>query len=89
MTRGYRGVQEVTRGYKGVERGYRGLQGVTGYYGWSKGVQGVNTTTTTTTTNNNNSFIYSALFNMLGDQKPITTINNLKTIQILQIYKYI
>ena len=31
--------------------------------------------------NNNNLFIYSALFNMLGDQKRITTINNLKTIQ--------
>ena len=30
--------------------------------------------------NNNNLFIYSALFNMLGDQKRITTINNLKTI---------
>ena len=30
--------------------------------------------------NNNNLFIYSALFNMLGDQKCITTINNLKTI---------
>ena len=28
----------------------------------------------------NNLFIYSALFNMLGDQKRITTINNLKTI---------
>ena len=28
----------------------------------------------------NNLFIYSALFNMLGDQKCITTINNLKTI---------
>ena len=39
--------------------------------------------------NNNNLFIYSALFNMLGDQKRITTINNLKTIQILEIYKYI
>ena len=26
---------------------------------------------------------------MLGDQKRITTINNLKTIQILEIYKYI
>ena len=33
--------------------------------------------------------IYSALFNMLGDQKRITTINNLKTIQILEICKYI
>ena len=31
--------------------------------------------------NNNNLFIYSALFNMLGDQKRITTINNLKTMQ--------
>ena len=31
--------------------------------------------------NNNNLFIYSALFNMLGDQKRITTINKLKTIQ--------
>ena len=30
--------------------------------------------------NNNNLFIYSALFNMLCDQKRITTINNLKTI---------
>ena len=30
--------------------------------------------------NNNNLFIYSALFNMLGDQKRITTINNLKAI---------
>ena len=39
--------------------------------------------------NNNNLFIYSALFNMLGDQKRITTINNLKTIQILKVYKYI
>ena len=39
--------------------------------------------------NNNNLFIYSALFNMLGDQKRITTINNLKTIQILRVYKYI
>ena len=26
---------------------------------------------------------------MLGDQKRITAINNLKTIQILKIYKYI
>ena len=90
MTRGYRGLQEVTRGYKGVERGYRGLQGVRGYYEWSKGVQGVTTTTTTTTTTNNNSFIYSALFNMLGDQKRIATINNLKTfntnIRNIQIY---
>ena len=32
------------------------------------------------TTTNNNLFIYSVLFNMLGDQKRITTINNLKTI---------
>ena len=39
--------------------------------------------------NNNNLFIYSAPFNMLGDQKRITTINNLKTIQILKVYKYI
>ena len=39
--------------------------------------------------NNNNLFIYSALFNMLGDQKRITTINNLKTIQILKVYNYI
>ena len=31
--------------------------------------------------NNDNSFIYSALFNMLGDQKRITTINTLKTIK--------
>ena len=30
--------------------------------------------------NNNNLFIYSALFNMLGDQNRITTINNLKAI---------
>ena len=30
--------------------------------------------------NNDSLFIYSALFNMLGDQKCITTINNLKTI---------
>ena len=41
-------------------------------------------------TNNNNLFIYSALFNMLGDQKRITTINNLKTIntniKIIQTY---
>ena len=29
--------------------------------------------------NNNNLFIYSALFNMPGDQKRITTIKNLKT----------
>ena len=39
--------------------------------------------------NNNNLFIYSALFNMLGDQKRITTINNLKTIQKLEVYKFI
>jgi len=39
--------------------------------------------------NNNNLFIYSAIFNMLGDQKRITTINNPKTIQILEVYKYI
>ena len=39
--------------------------------------------------NNSNLFIYSAPFNMLGDQKRITTINNLKTIQILKVYKYI
>ena len=32
------------------------------------------------TNNNNNLFIYSVLVNMLGDQKRITTINNLKTI---------
>ena len=40
--------------------------------------------------NNNNLFIYSALFKMLGDQKRITTINNLKTINTnigdIQIY---
>ena len=40
--------------------------------------------------NNNNLFIYSALFNMLGDQKRITTVNNLKTIntniKIIQTY---
>ena len=40
--------------------------------------------------NNSNLFIYSALFNMLGDQKRITTINNLKTINTnirnIQIY---
>ena len=40
--------------------------------------------------NNNNLFIYSALFNMLGDQKRITTINNLTTIntniKIIQTY---
>ena len=40
--------------------------------------------------NNNNLFIYSALFNMLGDQKRITTINNLKAIntniKIIQTY---
>ena len=39
---------------------------------------------------NNNLFIYSALFDMLGDQKRITTINNLKTINTnirnIQIY---
>ena len=34
--------------------------------------------------NSNNLFIYSALFN-----KRITTINNLKTIQKLEVYKYI
>ena len=45
--------------------------------------------TTFNNNNNNNIFIYSALFNILGDQKRITTINNLKTIQILEIYKYI
>ena len=39
--------------------------------------------------NNDNLFIYSALFNILGDQKRITTINKLKTVQILEIYKYI
>ena len=40
--------------------------------------------------NNNTLFIYSALFNMLGDQKRITTINNLKAIntniKIIQTY---
>ena len=40
--------------------------------------------------NNNNLFIYSALFNMLGYQKRITTIKNLKTINTnirkIQIY---
>ena len=40
--------------------------------------------------NKNNLFTYSALFNMLGDQKRITTINNLKTIntniRIIQTY---
>ena len=40
--------------------------------------------------NNNNLFSYSALFNMLGDQNRITTINNLKTINTsirnIQIY---
>ena len=40
--------------------------------------------------NNNNLFIYSALFNMLGDQKRVTTIKNLKTINTnirnIQIY---
>ena len=30
--------------------------------------------------NNNDIFIYSALFNMLDDQKRITTINNLESI---------
>ena len=39
---------------------------------------------------NNNLFIHSALFKMLGDQKRITTINNLKTINTIigniQIY---
>ena len=30
--------------------------------------------------NNNNLFIYSALFNMLGDQKRVTTIKSLKSI---------
>ena len=41
--------------------------------------------------NNNNLFIYSALFNMLRDQKRITTINNLKTINtnIRNIQKYL
>ena len=39
--------------------------------------------------NNNNLFIYRALFNILADQKRITTINSLKTIQMLEIYKYI
>ena len=40
--------------------------------------------------NNNNLFIYRPLFNMLGDQKRITTINNLKAIntniKIIQTY---
>ena len=36
--------------------------------------------------NNNNLFIYSALFNMLGDQKRITTINNLKTIKYTDLF---
>ena len=45
--------------------------------------------TTNNNNNNNNLFIYSALFNMLGDQKRITTINNLQTTQILKVYKYI
>ena len=40
--------------------------------------------------NSNNLFIYSVLFNMLGDQKRITTIKNLKTIKTnirnIQIY---
>ena len=40
--------------------------------------------------NNNNLFIYSALFNILGDQKLITRIKNLKTINTnirnIQIY---
>ena len=49
----------------------------------------LNKTNNNNNNNNNNLFIYSALFNMLGDQKRITTINNLKTIQILEIYKYI
>ena len=47
-------------------------------------------TNNTQTTTNNNLFIYSALFNMLGDQKRITTINNLKSINTnirnIQIY---
>ena len=32
--------------------------------------------------NNNNLLIYSALFNIPGDQKRITTINNLKLYKI-------
>ena len=41
--------------------------------------------------NNSNLFIYSALFNMLGDQKRITTINNLKPINttIRNIQRYL
>ena len=41
--------------------------------------------------NNCNLSIYSALFNMLGDQKRITTINNLKTINtnIRNIQRYL
>jgi len=37
---------------------------------------------TTSDSSNNNLLIYSALFNIPGDQKRITTINNLK------LYKY-
>ena len=36
--------------------------------------------------NNNNLFINSALFNMLGDQKHITTINNLKNYTNIKKY---
>ena len=41
--------------------------------------------------NNSNLSIYSALFNMLGDQKRITTINNLKTVNtnIRNIQRYL
>ena len=50
----------------------------------------LNAECTTKPDNNNNLFIYSALFNMQGDQKRITTIYNLKTINTnirnIQIY---
>ena len=50
----------------------------------------LNAECTTKPYNSNNLFIYSALFNMLGDQKRITTIYNLKTINTnirnIQIY---
>ena len=41
--------------------------------------------------NNSKIFIYSVLFNMLGDQKCITTINNLKIINtnIRNIQRYL
>ena len=41
--------------------------------------------------NNSNLFIYNALFSMLGDQKHITTINNLKAINtsIRNIQRYL